>query len=446
MGNRYVHDTASGAVCECESCKPASKLQAPSSFTEWMTLNAVSKGVTSRPPIGGPTACLSNRSTYLESKGNTVPEGIKAQPPSATDNPTPPKPKPEKPPRVPAAIDSGIELIGAKCRCRFCPKCCIRLGIALKDRLNRGLVHFGSLLMITLTVDPKLYPNPEACLRDVRDRRCVAKLVKKLHELGHLRSRRWAFVLEFQRNTEMPHWHLLVEADFIPFDDLKSVWNAFRPKGAPPVEGNAPGFGTCRISKSHFSGPSHAANYVTKYLTKMPANGWPEWVLDFKGQIRLFSTSRDFFTASEGTKPTRENKPKQQEPKRQCRTVRERTGSCGDEATLMQRVRVVDESGNVTERRLFLGTLTMSMDEAKTALLYPLGEGSTISLARAEVLSLTEYARRLDVPRARKIEKHCHKIMGYARPSVDEEGGDQWHEEAYFESGHSGLKMMLARA
>lgn len=188
----------------------------------------------------------------------------------------------------------GYRIKSAACRCRFCPGCCGWLGRKLREALARELAKFKGVMMVTLTVDPLNFPDsPESAFAYVKKRRCVAELVRALHKAGYLWSRRYFYVIEWQQNG-YPHWHLLLDATWIPFAAITEVWDKFRPKWLPPPEGVRPPMGSCRFTASKFErgGAAHAANYVAKYLTKHPADGYPDWVMNAKTRIRRFSTSR----------------------------------------------------------------------------------------------------------------------------------------------------------
>ncbi|MBL9090832.1 MAG: hypothetical protein JNL96_06385 [Planctomycetaceae bacterium] len=207
-------------------------------------------------------------------------------------------------------------------------------------------------MMLTLTVDPKLFPTPLEAFQFLRKRRCVAKALAELHHKGLLHSRRYFYVVEWQMGkgneagTEMPHFHVLVDADFIPFEALKEAWNKYRPKWAPPVFGNAPAFGHVRISKRSFAGgAAHAAHYACKYLMKHPEKGYPEYVRFAKLQIKRFSTSRGLLASGKPATP-RDRRDKHAddcscgecEARRERRTtIAERTARCG-QTTILTRV------------------------------------------------------------------------------------------------------------
>jgi hypothetical protein len=83
--------------------------------------------------------------------------------------------------------------------------------------------------------------------------------------------------LEFQSKTGegWPHWHLLIDLADLPGQriDLKKAWHLWR---------NVYELGGLQLSSKMLNQRmevGHALNYITKYLTKQPEGGYPEWVL-----------------------------------------------------------------------------------------------------------------------------------------------------------------------
>lgn len=200
----------------------------------------------------------------------------------------------------PAEPVKRFELVACKCKCRFCPDCAKRLGLVLRERLKSVLATFQSVQMWTLTIDPTLFGDEEEAYRYVRNKRAISELVRALKKAGHLKTERYFVVAEFHKSGWV-HFHLLVEASFIPFELVCEIWNRNRPADLAPPDGKRPGFGSVRFSvgkgsrKGEFVNFHHAANYVVKYLTKSPSDGWPDWVLKFDGQVHRFQTSRGFW-------------------------------------------------------------------------------------------------------------------------------------------------------
>lgn len=156
--------------------------------------------------------------------------------------------------------------------------------------------HWKAVLMITLTVDPKRFASPEDALRHVGEKRKISELIRALVRRKLLRNREFTCTLEFHKKETggWPHWHLLVESRFIDKHKLQEAW----------------GVGHCWLSKHDFKSIEHAINYATKYIVKTDeaageaaadeaageAAGdeflFPDWAMDYVGNLRRFSTSR----------------------------------------------------------------------------------------------------------------------------------------------------------
>lgn len=202
--------------------------------------------------------------------------------------------------QVVAEVGRHFECRGIGCKSRFCSHCCQSMGIELRKRLIPELAKWQAIMMITLTIDPKLFAGPDTAWEHVKKRRSVAELVRGLKKLGLLLSNRFVCVVEWHKNG-WAHFHLLIETRYVPFDVIARLWGRNRPRSALKWEGSylaasmkgmEPEFGTVRFSKRKFESPEHAAGYACKYLTKHPEQGYPEWVLGYRGQIKRYSTSR----------------------------------------------------------------------------------------------------------------------------------------------------------
>jgi hypothetical protein len=122
--------------------------------------------------------------------------------------------------------------------------------------------------------------------------------VRDLDRRGHLHSKAYFWVVEFLKDTEQPHWHLLLDAGRIPFGEIVEIYSRYRPLYSPPLpepitaknyKGRAPGLGSVFFTPP--ADPQQAAGYVTKYLTKFPKHGFPDWVLDRVGRVPRFNHS-----------------------------------------------------------------------------------------------------------------------------------------------------------
>lgn len=235
------------------------------------------------------------------------------------------------------------------CNCWYCCDCCERKGYSLRARLVPVLRTFTDLMMVTLTIDPMLFRSARKAYFHVRNKRGISRLVRELLRLGHLHSGRYFCVLEFQRDTQQAHFHLLIDATFVPKEAIDAAWSKLRPKTAGPVADNRPAFGMTRFSMPRFKGGAvHAARYATKYLVKTPEYGWPAWVLELgrKRRVPRYSTSRGFWG--------RASKPKSVagEPRKlRERTYAERIAECGSTCNLFESTETVNAAtGEVGSR------------------------------------------------------------------------------------------------
>lgn len=189
------------------------------------------------------------------------------------------------------------------------------------------------------------------------DKRCISVTTQDLYRWGYLHSRRYFYVLEWQKDTEQVHFHVLYDASYIPWEALLRSWSKHRPKDTGQVVGDRPAFGTILVSKPEFQGGHvHAARYVTKYLIKMPEEGFPEWVMQMgeHRRIRRYSTSRGFWNNPTKAKPSSNSKP---------RTIKrityaERIKKCGRAVNLFEiETVIVPDTGELVAQRFWVGQL-----------------------------------------------------------------------------------------
>lgn len=113
-----------------------------------------------------------------------------------------------------------FEVSKCNCRCWFCPECCLSEGYKLRGRLIPILESFHGLIMVTLTVDPELFPDPKTAYLYMLDKRCIGVTTQDLFRWNHLITRRFFCVVEWQKKTEQAHFHILYDSTFIPWDTL----------------------------------------------------------------------------------------------------------------------------------------------------------------------------------------------------------------------------------
>jgi hypothetical protein len=311
-------------------------------------LSGVLAGMTSSPVAGSPP--------YLEFSVNTV------TPPSSGACPF-----------RPGFVAQGGDLliVPSRCNCRFCERCSYKLGQQLRERLQRRFAQFTSVYMVTLTLDPSFFAGPEEAYWFAQDKRFVARMVQQLRRWNYLKSPHYAVIFETQENG-WPHWHLVLDAEYVPVDDLRhptkydkgdksrnlrAAWNqnlkavySAREKEndtrlAPVVRDGAPrvGLGSVKFSKDRAAvlaeSAETAARYVSKYVTKTPQAGWPEWVMECRRRLRRFSTSRGFWGDAPEEAESRGVAAEEieEEDKEEPRTIRQRLRSCGQVPYVIQR-------------------------------------------------------------------------------------------------------------
>src|SRR4030065_378536 len=86
-----------------------------------------------------------------------------------------------------------------RCNCWFCPDCCGVKGRNLRAKLIPILETFKGLLLVTFTIDPKLFNNPKEAFFYVMDKRCISVTTQDLHRWGYLHSRNYLYVIEWQK-------------------------------------------------------------------------------------------------------------------------------------------------------------------------------------------------------------------------------------------------------
>lgn len=289
-----------------------------------------------------------------------------------------------------SVTSARCEVRSCGCGSWFCSRCCLARGIRLKERLKCELGNFTGLMMLTFTIDPELFASPAEALAYVRDHRCLSVTIQRLRRWKLLHSGRYVCVIEWQRETEQPHWHVLVDATHIPFAKLCEAWNRNWDGWQERVASGRPGFGSVRFTASRLKDSKKAAGYVTAYLTKVPEYGFPEWVVSMPVRsVHRFSTSRGFWTDRKPAGEPDIAEPNEQEQdeeleqecyseneatsdddsERQPVTIRERLARCGESCVVLRVRDVVDEdTGEVVQRREFLAQFPFQLFEAICAL------------------------------------------------------------------------------
>lgn len=230
------------------------------------------------------------------------------------------------------------DLLIKPCRCKsqFCRKCSVGLAVYLREKLRPVVEKWDSVLMATLTVDPKAFAGPYEAWRHIGEVRAISRTMQHLRRKKLLRGPEWFSVLEFHKSG-WPHFHVLLNATFVEHAVLREGW----------------ALGHVSLSRSKgFESRDHAVNYATKYVMK-PDYIAPEWVLGMEGRIRRFSTSRGLLGS---TQRRYEESGDKREYKR--RTIAERREDCGKTLKKFK----LNEAG----RYEFAGTIFTTIEKFET--------------------------------------------------------------------------------
>ncbi len=261
------------------------------------------------------------------------------------------------------------EIAKCKCDCWFCSECCVSKGYKLRARLIPRLETFNGLLMVSLTIDPLLFPDPKTAYLYTMEKRCISVTTQDLHRGNYLITRRYFYVVEWQKQTEQAHFHILFDSSYIPFEALLKSWSKHRPETAGSIIRNRPAFGTVNFSAPKFANPLHAARYATKYLIKVPENGFPEWILEMgkDKRIRRYSTSRGFWNEPQKIR----SEPKTTRKNRRL-TYTDRISKCGDSIHLFEMENCIDKkTGEINPKPVWIGTLNATCSETIEQLFDP---------------------------------------------------------------------------
>jgi len=278
------------------------------------------------------------------------------------------------------AIHESYEIRPVRCKSWFCPECAKLMGYMVRRKMTEALASWKGLLMITLTIDPSLFDSAQAAYEWVRGKHGLGVFVRTLKRHGFTTGR-YAWFLEFQKNG-WPHWHVLIEADYIPHHEIESAWGRLRPPGIEMMADRPP-FGFVSVQGSKFKSASHAANYATKYLIKEPRYGWPAWVMDFEGRLSRYGVSRGFWAGIGSPRKVscgcgrpsahpdncfcelcREglNASGEKMRYRQNKTPAKRVAKCGRGSMLVKIQRTYDEIGTETKRIEVIGVIGRDSD------------------------------------------------------------------------------------
>lgn len=271
-------------------------------------------------------------------------------------------------------------LVRAKdCRCGVCQKCSPKR--AHREALFVAQVAdtFKRPMLITLGCDPTIAPeDPMKLLKHLKEKRAVGEFIRSLRAKGLITGKAYV-ALEFQDETQQPHWHLLVDAKgrhrsradegWIPKDYMDERWGKFRPEWAGPrklfgeehpvMAGQLrPGLGWTDVRP--IKNRKEVIAYVTAYVGKPGKNPIPDYFIEYCDDGHnavLKSCTRGFFEGVKKPRPKREIGRRRRKVVR--RKVRERTSSCRRECDVMEVIETI-RNGEIVpglKESKYLGTV-----------------------------------------------------------------------------------------
>jgi len=218
-----------------------------------------------------------------------------------------------------------IIFVHQRCNSRTCSSCGPRLGYIVRQRLLEKHDLFKVPALLTLTVDRKNFESPGAAHHSINEFGLIRRLMR------YLDVQCWVWILEFQKRsgTGWPHWHILIDLSNQVGQklDLSRAWRLWRDQW---------GVGGVDIQqRRNFQEPSHAINYITKYLMKQPKVGFPLWVIEATKRIRLCGSAKAIgaLIARPGIKAPAGDDEETPREAAKPRPLIERMSECGTRAT-----------------------------------------------------------------------------------------------------------------
>lgn len=275
------------------------------------------------------------------------------------DNNTVTPPWEESPPRL------QVEFTTCRCRLWLCPHCARVETIKLRHKLMPVLATFKHVMMLTLTVDPSLFTSPQQAYQYLTTQRCVARTMQDLRRLLNRDGLRYVAVLEFQKHTLMPHYHVLVETDYVPHEALGRLWGKHRPCEAGPPDDSRPSFGF--VSYTTYGYQTADVTRAVEYAVKVPEHGYPAWVLNLggpAGRVRRYATSREFSSVAAAKHRQSAASTKPRTKRKSERTYAERLNGCGSSVHLVTRKEWIDHrTGEVSERLFWASEVSLARED-----------------------------------------------------------------------------------
>jgi hypothetical protein len=223
---------------------------------------------------------------------------------------------------VEVAPTLSIESHPIRCNSWYCIKNCgWQKKKKLREQVGYVFKKMQSPFMFTLTVDPKLFSHdPVRAHEHILRVRALSNLMRKLNTYH---SGRWIVLFECHKN-EMPHFHVLIDCQWLPKDVIQRAWDKFQPINEKGSRGRT-------LGRVRFIPPKKwdSVEKAINYLIKDPKYDWPRWVLTYPHYLRRYHASQGFFRSIRPARTTSTvPKDKLLQTKRKRRTAAERHAGC----------------------------------------------------------------------------------------------------------------------
>ena len=231
-----------------------------------------------------------------------------------------------------------------KCKSQFCERCTMGHCVRWREALRPVLAKWKSPMMLTLTCSGGKFSSPREAYEYVGKKRKISELVRYLHRNNWLHSKEFVYVIEFHQKKAhqgWPHYHLQVDSNFVPKHLMQKNW----------------GLGVTWFTQVKFADSRHAVNYITKYITKTSEDEneefwFPDWVLDYPGNFRRFSTSHGLIKRKKKRRSTGDGTRS-----RIMRTGRQRAELCWQTTNVWNVREHVKPDGELLMSKRCIGTL-----------------------------------------------------------------------------------------
>lgn len=276
-------------------------------------------------------------------------------------------------------------VVPSRCSSHFCSSCGGAKSRELRGQLAQAISSWTKVMMIPLTLDQKKFGSGEDAFLFVREKRAIGRFVRELKRKKIVHCSKYFASLEFHANG-YPHWHILIDhSQELDNSLLHGLW--FQVLGLEVLERVS--HASVHTKRYDVDIACQTAIDISAYVTKRVAA--PNWVLDFEGQVRKYTTSKNFFSRKRRQTNLRKERSNLSavNPNRVMKTLRQKTSRCRKgNVKLLQRLPQKYSSG--ADKCRFKSELPFSIQEVCKIL--GISEENRVFIDRSE-LNLLNCAR-----------------------------------------------------